>query len=47
MKMCSPLIKSIAKEKGINIEEAKKVYEGRKKFRKYFKEVKSNGKCKQ
>lgn len=33
------LAKYLAKEKGISIEEAQKVCEERKKFRKYFKEV--------
>ena len=33
------LVKYLAQEKGISIDEAEKVYERRKKFRKYFKEV--------
>ena len=33
------LVKYLAREKGISIDEAEKVYERRKKFRRYFKEV--------
>jgi len=33
------LVKYLAQEKGISIDEAEKVYERRKNFRKYFKEV--------
>ena len=41
--MCkNHLVKYLAKEKGVSIEEAKREYEARKKFRKYFKEVKVN-----
>jgi len=32
------LVKYLAQEKGISIDEAEKVYERRKKFRRYFKE---------
>ena len=33
------LVKYLAQEKGISIDEAEKVYERRKNFRRYFKEV--------
>ena len=33
------LVKYLAQEKGISIDEAEKVYERRKKFRRYFKDL--------
>lgn len=40
--MSNGLVKHLAREKGIDIEEAKNICKERKKYRKYFKEVNEN-----